>query len=74
MLPMGSHQLAELLKLDASERLSIAEELWASVCADDELAEPSDGEIAFVKARLESYLKNPNDTVPWSKIREELGL
>ena len=71
---MGSNQLAELLKLDASERLSIAEELWASVSADDELAEPSNGEIAFVKARLESYLKNPNDTVPWTKIREELGL
>ena len=71
---MESDQLAELLKLDASERLLIAEELWASASADDALAEPSNGEIAFVKERLELHLKNPNDTVPWIKIREELGL
>ena len=72
-MSMGSNQQTELLKLDASERFSIAEKLWASVSADDEPAEPSNGEIAFVKARLELYLKNPNDTVSWTKIREELG-
>lgn len=67
-----SKQVAKLLYRNASERLSLADELCAISSADDEMASPPDGEIAFAKARLESYLKNPKDTVSWSKIREVL--
>lgn len=71
---MGSHHLPKLLKLQASERLSIAEELWASVSVEEELATPSDADIAFVNKRLDAYLKNPDRTIPWSQIKTELGL
>ena len=71
---MSSNPLPELLKLDASERLAIAEKLWASVSVEEESATSTNDEINFAKKRLELYLKNPSNTVPWSKIREELGL
>ena len=34
-------------------------------------ATPSNGEVEFAKARLESYLNDPTNTVSWSTIRKE---
>jgi putative addiction module component (TIGR02574 family) len=71
---MGKNDISELLKLGAPERLAIAEQLWASVSSEYESAPPSDAEIAFVNSRLDGYLENPQDTVPWSQVKKELGL
>ena len=70
---MGNNDIAELLKLDAPERLAVAEKLWASVSTEYESAPPSDVEIAFVNSRLDGYLTNPQDTVPWAQVKKELG-
>jgi putative addiction module component (TIGR02574 family) len=71
---MGKNDISELLKLGALERLAIAEQLWASVSSEYENAPLSDAEVAFVNSRLDGYLKNPQDTVPWSQVKKELGL
>jgi putative addiction module component (TIGR02574 family) len=71
---MGKNDFSELLKLGAPERLAIAEQLWASVSSEYENAPPSDAEIVFVNSRLDGYLKNPQDTVPWAQVKKELGL
>ena len=71
---MGKNDISELLKLGAPERLAIAEQLWASVSLEYESAPLSDAEISFVNSRLEGYLKNPQDTVPWAQVKKELGL
>ena len=52
---------------------SITEAQSARPAIEDELAAPSQSQIAFAKARLDLYLKNPGDTISWSTIREELG-
>jgi putative addiction module component (TIGR02574 family) len=71
---MGTNDINELLKLDASQRLEIAEQLWESVCVESEAAIASPAEIAFIDRRLNEYLKNPTDVVPWAQVRKELGL
>jgi putative addiction module component (TIGR02574 family) len=71
---MGKNDISELLKLGAPERLAIAEQLWASVSSEYENAPATDLEIAFVNTRLDGYLKSPQDTVPWSQVKKELGI
>lgn len=71
---MGSNDISELLKLDADERIAIAEQLWASVANEQEIAAASAAENAFIDARLDEYLRNPSDTVPWAEVKKGLGL
>jgi putative addiction module component (TIGR02574 family) len=71
---MGKNDISELLKLGAPERLAIAEQLWASVSSEYESAPAIEAEIAFIDSRLDGYLKNPQDTVPWSDVKKELGI
>ncbi len=71
---MVTNDISELLKLGTSERLAIAEQLWASVSSDSERLAPTESEIAFVDQRLDAYLKNPKDTVPWARVKKGLAL
>ncbi len=71
---MGQNDISELLKLGAPERLAIAEQLWESVSSEQETLPASAQEIAFIDQRLDAHLKNPEQTVPWSQVKKELGL
>ncbi len=71
---MGSNDISDLLKLAISERLAIAEELWASVSAEREQEQVTEAEKKFVNRRLEEYLASPSDTLPWSEVKKGLGL
>jgi putative addiction module component (TIGR02574 family) len=71
---MGSNDITDLLKLAIPERLAIAEELWASVATERERALSSEAEKKFVTTRLNEYLSNPTDVVPWSEVKKGLGL
>jgi putative addiction module component (TIGR02574 family) len=71
---MGTNDITDLLKLAVSERLAIAEELWASVATEHERAPVSEAEEKFVNTRLNEYLANPSDVVSWSEVKKGLGL
>ncbi len=71
---MGSNDISELLKLKRSERLAIAEKLWASVAEETEQSPASAADIQFIDARLDAHLESPESAVPWSQIKKELGI
>jgi putative addiction module component (TIGR02574 family) len=74
MTVMGKNDISELLKLGATERLAIAEQLWESVTSDAERLPATESGVAFIDQRLDAYLKNSQDTVPWSQVKKDLGL
>lgn len=63
----------ELMKLPASERLEIAQDLWDSVAAHpNSLPPPSAEEIEEALRRLEEHKNDPSTAIPWSEVRAAL--
>ncbi len=71
---MGNNDISDLLKLTASERLAIADRLWASVAEESEADPPTKAELGFINRRLDAYLKNPEDVISWAVVNKDLGL
>ena len=71
---MGTNDIKELLNLAASERLAIAEQLFASVVREAENAPLTSTEQAFVAQRLEEHQAFPKDVVDWPEVKKTLGL
>jgi putative addiction module component (TIGR02574 family) len=71
---MGQNDISELLKLGAPERLAIAEQLWESVSSEQESLPATAQEIAFIDQRRDALLTNHAQTIPWSRVKKELGL
>ena len=59
----------DILKLPADERLEIMEKIWESL--DDNIPSDQD-EINIAKERYEDYKKNPESTLDWTDVKEEL--
>jgi putative addiction module component (TIGR02574 family) len=68
-----SELVAELLKLDAEERLQAAEELWESVANDQEGPSGlSDEQLAEIERRIEEHERDPSSAIPWEVVRARL--
>ena len=68
-----SELVAELLKLDAEERMQAAEELWESVTNDP--AAPhglSDEQVKEIERRIEEHERDPSTAIPWDVVRARL--
>jgi len=74
MVCMGTDEVHQLLRLSASERLELAEQLWESVASEAESASLSVEEKKFLHTQLAEYRANPEDTVSWSSVKKSLGL
>ncbi len=65
--------VAELLKLDAEERLQAAEELLQSVADDpDDPFALSDEQIAEIERRAAELERDPSIGIPWEVVRARL--
>jgi putative addiction module component (TIGR02574 family) len=62
--------LSELMKLDAQERLQIAEELWDSV--GEEHLPLTEHQAAELQRRMDDLEANPSIGVPWEEVRASL--
>jgi putative addiction module component (TIGR02574 family) len=67
-----SELVAELLKLDAEERLQAAEELWESVAKADALHGLSDEQLKEIESRIEEHERDPSTAIPWEVAKAEL--
>jgi putative addiction module component (TIGR02574 family) len=65
--------VAELLKLDAEERLQAAEELLHSVANDpDDPFALSEEQIAEIERRAAELERDPSIGIPWEVVRARL--
>ncbi len=69
---MGKIDTAELLKLSASERIQLVEDMWDSIAAVPESVELTEAQKKELDRRLEEYHKNPSAGSPWHLVRERV--
>lgn len=62
-------QMDDILKLPVDERLEIMERIWESL---DENVPVSEYEINVAKERLEEYQKNPDSSLNWEEVKNNL--
>lgn len=70
---MAPEQMAELLKLPASERVDLALALWESLAeADREAAlDLTSDEIAEFDRRLADHRADPSSAISWEEVRKK---
>jgi putative addiction module component (TIGR02574 family) len=71
---MGTSDLQALFALSPAERIELAEELWDSVVHEAADKPLTPHEIAEIEARLAEHRAHPQDLVPWSTVKTNLGL
>jgi putative addiction module component (TIGR02574 family) len=60
-------------RLGVEERLTLVEEIWDSIAADSTALPLSPEQRQELERRLAAHEANPEDTVPWSDVRESLS-
>ena len=68
-------QLFERLKikdLSIEERIVLVEEIWDSIAVEEEMPELTEEQKAELDRRLESYRKNPDESVTWESVKSRL--
>ncbi len=58
-------------RLDAADRLRLAEELWESVAAEEEAAPIDEALRSELSRRLQEHRDRPEDAIPWEAIKAE---
>lgn len=56
-------------RLDVAERLSLVEEIWASICADAERFPLTDAQRLELDRRVADDDAFPDDVVPWNEVK-----
>ena len=62
-----------LQELSASERILLAEELWDSVAANEELFPLTDGQRSLLDERLASYILDQEAGDTWENVRNRIS-
>jgi putative addiction module component (TIGR02574 family) len=60
-------------RLGIEDRLTLVEEIWDSIAADSTAVPLNSEQRQELERRLAAHEANPEDTVPWSEVRESLG-
>jgi putative addiction module component (TIGR02574 family) len=63
---------AEIKKLSVSDRILIAEEIWDSIAADQELLEVTEAQQEELDRRLALHDANPGQGKSWEETRDRL--
>ena len=64
-----ANNINDILKLPVDERLNIMEKIWESL---DENIPASEYEVMVAHERFKEYLKNPNDSLYWKDVKDQL--
>ena len=65
-----SEILAELLKLDVSDRLQLVGDLWDSI--GEKNLPLTDAQAAELQRRMDELERNPSIGIPWEDVRASL--
>ncbi len=58
--------------LSVEERILLIEEIWDSIEAEQEMLELTEEQKSELDRRLESYRKNPDESVTWESVKSRL--
>ena len=59
-------------ELSVEERILLIEEIWNSIEAEQEMLELTAEQKAELDRRLESYRKDPDESVTWESVKSRL--
>ena len=71
---MEKSDLQALFALSPAQRIELAEDLWDSVALEAAAQPLKQHEIAEIQKRLAEHAANPQDVVPWSKVKANLQI
>ena len=64
--------MANILKLDVSERIQLVEDVWDSVAAVPEAMPLTDKQKIELDRRLAAYHDNPAAGSPWKEVKKRI--
>ncbi len=59
-------------ELSIKERILLIEEIWDSIEAEQEMLDLTEEQKSELDRRLESYRKNPDESVTWESVKSRL--
>jgi putative addiction module component (TIGR02574 family) len=69
---MKKAPLAEVLKLNISERILLVENVWDSIAAEPHAVKVTSSQKEELDRRLKAFRKNPSVGSPWSEVRKRI--
>jgi putative addiction module component (TIGR02574 family) len=63
--------LSEISRMTVEERIRLAQEIWEGIPPDSAAPDLSDEMKLEIERRLREHEANPNDVIPWERIRAE---
>lgn len=69
---MASMVLSEILEMDVTERIKLAQAIWDSIAEIPEAVQLSEEDRAVIDRRLEAYYRDPSAGRPWSEVKAKL--
>ena len=69
---MPKVSMAEIMKLSASERTLLVQDLWDSLAAAPEGVEHTESQCNELDARLEAYHNDPKAGAPWEEVKARI--
>jgi putative addiction module component (TIGR02574 family) len=64
--------LKQALRLPVAERRKLADEIYDSIEAEDQHLHLTDEQKAELDRRMEDFRKDPDSSIPWETVRENL--
>jgi len=64
--------IANILKLDVSERIQLVEDVWDSVAAVPKAISLTDKQKIELDRRLVAYHNNPSAGSPWKEVKKRI--
>ena len=64
--------MSELLTLDVSERIRLAQAIWDSVAEVPDRVEVTDAERKELDRRLDAYYSDPSSGSTWSEVKARI--
>jgi len=62
----------EINRLDISEKILLAEEIWDSIAADHERIEMTEAQKVELDHRIEAYKKSPSEGSSWEEVKNRV--
>ena len=64
--------IMDFSRLTVAERIQLAEDLWDSLADAPEVLAVTDAQRAELDRRLEAHRTDPDATIPWESLRQQL--
>jgi len=62
----------EISRLDISEKILLAEEIWDSIAAEQERVEMTEAQKVELDHRIEAYNKSPSEGSSWEEVKNRV--